>query len=714
MIVANDSTRQDVTIGGALGVNAFTIKASAKAFQILSSNLYSNKLGAMIRELSTNAFDAHVMAGKSDVPFLITLPNSMEPSFKIRDYGTGLSEEQIMSIYTTFFESTKTESNDVVGCLGLGSKSPFGVADSFTITSFYDGTRTVYSAFLDAQGIPSIATFHREDTTEPNGVEIEVAIRSEDFSTFPKEVNRQLNYFTLKPTIEGNSNFAWNPVEEYLYFGSNWKMNKKRDNYAKVVQGQISYPIDTSAMGSKFGEAAAAVRTIFHMPIIFEVPIGAVNIAPSREALTYDEDTINNLLKAAETVLGELPSFVKKTIESAETEWDARLMFYEVMQSIHRSEDLRDRIVEAGILWNGIDVSSTTIFVPKEAIIANNYYNSNRGSLRKESRTLRSNYDYKLGEYTEEKNWTIKVSDRAAFIHIAKDAKSVDGRIKQYIRDNRLYNNDTYIITTDLSIADFEKLLGGPTMLDSSTFDKVRKEPAVKKSEEMVTIQVYTHMWTKMDQWESYDIPKDDIPTLSGVYVNLDRFDVVHNEEKLNNFRSNINSARELKLIDSDTKIYGIRAGNKNLKHNLEYLFDRIQSTTANIDDKELYVFGKSSKFETMFRSYTSQVKELKRHIKEDSPMNIILDGILHNEGHKFSTDTLTFIKKFKVKLTTIDVSDLAEEAQKRYALLPVEIGYSANMKALGVYVDQMDMLHNLTYGIQDPFNLYLQAETQE
>ena len=131
----------DVQVAGAQSTETFTIRASAKAFQILSSNLYSNPLGAVIRELSTNAYDAHVMSDKADEPFVLTLPNSLDPTFRVRDFGPGLSPTEISQVYTTFFESTKTDSNDVVGCLGLGSKSPFGIADSFTINSYQNGTK---------------------------------------------------------------------------------------------------------------------------------------------------------------------------------------------------------------------------------------------------------------------------------------------------------------------------------------------------------------------------------------------------------------------------------------------------------------------------------------------------------------------------------------------------------------------------------------------
>ena len=109
----------------------FRIRNSAKAFSILSSGLYANKIRAIIRELSCNAVDSHVAAGKADVPFEVHLPTALSPWFSIRDFGTGLSHEQVTKIYTTYFESTKTDSNDFIGALGLGSKSPFSYTNNF-------------------------------------------------------------------------------------------------------------------------------------------------------------------------------------------------------------------------------------------------------------------------------------------------------------------------------------------------------------------------------------------------------------------------------------------------------------------------------------------------------------------------------------------------------------------------------------------------------
>ena len=63
MIISDNSV--DVTLSNVGNTGEFKIKNSRKAFQILSSGLYSNKIKAIIRELSTNALDSHRAAGYS-------------------------------------------------------------------------------------------------------------------------------------------------------------------------------------------------------------------------------------------------------------------------------------------------------------------------------------------------------------------------------------------------------------------------------------------------------------------------------------------------------------------------------------------------------------------------------------------------------------------------------------------------------------------------
>jgi len=120
---------------------AFGIVFNAKMAKILSDGLYSDKIQSIIRELSCNAVDSHVEAGKGDEPIEVHLPTVFEPVFYVRDFGVGLDHEQVIKIYTVYGASTKTNSNEFIGQLGLGSKSPFSYVDAFDVTARKEGVK---------------------------------------------------------------------------------------------------------------------------------------------------------------------------------------------------------------------------------------------------------------------------------------------------------------------------------------------------------------------------------------------------------------------------------------------------------------------------------------------------------------------------------------------------------------------------------------------
>ena len=203
-MIINSAPENIAVLGNVSEVGEFRIKNSAKAFAILSSGLYANKIRAIIRELSCNALDSHIAAGNKETPFDMHLPMPLEPYFAIRDYGTGLTHDQVINIYTTYFESTKTNSNDFIGALGLGSKSPFSYTDNFTVTAIRDGIKGIYSAFINEYGVPSVARMADAETDEPNGVEVKFAVDvRNDYSKFSSEAAEVLAYFPVKPNMTG-------------------------------------------------------------------------------------------------------------------------------------------------------------------------------------------------------------------------------------------------------------------------------------------------------------------------------------------------------------------------------------------------------------------------------------------------------------------------------------------------------------------------------
>lgn len=243
-----------VSMSTGVKASQYTIALTGKTFDVLSSMLYKDPHLAIIRELSCNAYDSHVENGCVDKAFDIHLPNQLEPHFSIRDYGTGMSAEQIDSVYTKFFESTKTHSNDVVGALGLGSKSPFSYTSNYTITSWHGGLKLVYSAFKSTDGIPSIALLDVSDSNDPTGLEVNFAVKAMDFEKFTSKVQ---SYFTtwgsIPPTITGGlqGRTTLRHVERD-FGGTDWFVATANGplSTALAIQGNVPYPLQRQTISA--------------------------------------------------------------------------------------------------------------------------------------------------------------------------------------------------------------------------------------------------------------------------------------------------------------------------------------------------------------------------------------------------------------------------------------------------------------------------------
>lgn len=314
------NTVQDQAILSNVGeIGEFRIRNSAKAFNILSSGLYANKIRAIVRELSCNAVDSQVAAGTADRPFDVHLPNSLSPHFSIRDYGTGLSHDQVTSIYTTYFESTKTDSNAFIGALGLGSKSPFSYTDNFTVTAVKGGRKGIYTAFINEAGVPSIALMSETATDEDNGVEVRFAVESQyDFSKFANEARYVYEYFKLRPNVTGNDSFEFkNPAykDENIIPGVHYTGN---GNTSYAIMGNIKYPIDIPNDRQILGE----LSSLLGCGLVMEFDIGDLDFQASREGLSYIPSTIDAIKHKLETLNSQLAVHIKQEAEVFTNLWD--------------------------------------------------------------------------------------------------------------------------------------------------------------------------------------------------------------------------------------------------------------------------------------------------------------------------------------------------------------------------------------------------------
>lgn len=300
-------------------IGEFRIRNSAKAFNILSSGLYANKIRAIIRELSCNAVDSHVAAGRTETPFDVHLPSQLEPWFSIRDYGTGLNHEQVTNIYTTYFESTKTNSNDFIGALGLGSKSPFSYTDNFTVTAIRDGVKGIYTAFINDQGVPSIALMTTEQSDEPSGVEVKFSVNDRwDFSKFHEEARTVYKYFKLRPVISGNSDFEFRDIT-YESKDIIPGVHSTGRGQTVAVMGNIAYPVAVPEANHKdLGDVASLLNCGLEM----HFAIGELDFQASREGLSYIPQTIASIKRKLEALNASLADVLTKEADAIPNLWE--------------------------------------------------------------------------------------------------------------------------------------------------------------------------------------------------------------------------------------------------------------------------------------------------------------------------------------------------------------------------------------------------------
>lgn len=332
----------------------FGILANDKMFSILSSKIYSDKIAAPIRELSCNAYDAHVSVGKRKVPFNVHIPTEDETFFAVEDFGPGMDAYEIEELYTTYGYSSKTTSNKFVGCLGLGSKSPFAYTDSFRIISRKKGKEYHYQCLIE-NGMPKLIKFDEKDTELPSGVRIEFNVNVNDIFTFRWKSTVIFRCFDIRPKT--NIDLY---IEDYPEFKYGISICSSRDTYTNSVwMGNVFYNYNMSSF-SGIPEYENFYQKFKDTKTILQAEIGDIEIAASREAAEMSAKTMKFIAKKhmefADKLLQEMKE--KKSTFKSTFEY---LFAYGHFLHEHQYLDREDFISEVNSF--SIPVDSETEFV---------------------------------------------------------------------------------------------------------------------------------------------------------------------------------------------------------------------------------------------------------------------------------------------------------------------------------------------------------------
>lgn len=333
------------------------------------TDLYSNPRRAVIREYSTNARDSHIDAGQSR-PIEVTLPNSWSPFFKVKDYGLGLSIEDVYKVYSQYGASTKRDSNLVNGMLGLGCKSALTYTSQFTIVSVKDGVKITVVVSRIEDGSAGMEVVDTVATTEPNGVEITVPVKNGDASAFAQE-SRDFYQYWDKGTVlvDGKE-----PESHSLKMVTkNIGMGTGNTDY--IVMGNVAYRVKDKGL---FGSGGAAYR---NFNVVAFVDIGEVAFTPSREDLMYTVQTNDTIERLRKELRDHLHTVVRAEVDAASTHEQA----YRIRKSwIERlGSEAPDRVT-----YRGTVIPDTFTF--KYTLVSQNY---GRGSVNAYTHPLNVSHD---------------------------------------------------------------------------------------------------------------------------------------------------------------------------------------------------------------------------------------------------------------------------------------------------------------------------------
>lgn len=307
-------------VGGVQASASFDIssKDAAHIMGILRDTLYSDKVLAVLREYASNAWDAHRSIGKHELPINVMIPTGNEPTLRIRDFGPGLSRDDVFNVYTQYGASTKRDSDDAVGMLGIGSKSGFAYSDSFTITSWHGGTRSTYVAVLDESEKGAINLLD-EAACDPSetGVEIQIAVKPDDIHEFERTARKLFRHFTPRPEI--NIELPALPEERTVL--TNGVIVPNADAGWIAVMGCVPYRVNLGALDER-----EVSKCLPNLSGTLTFGIGEVNVNASREELKYSTQTKTALVAKFNALVDEYVTHALKELDAGTLDgWQTRL-----------------------------------------------------------------------------------------------------------------------------------------------------------------------------------------------------------------------------------------------------------------------------------------------------------------------------------------------------------------------------------------------------
>lgn len=301
MEVSKAIDSDDYTVVGGGEAMVFGISDSPEFFDVLSRSLYQRPEEAFIRETLCNHSDANIIAGKSDVPVRVTLTDK---SIIFEDNGPGIPHKFIKPIYCVYGNSTKTKDGRQTGGFGLGSKSPFAYSQTFRVTNWHGGTKTIYQATKgseESQGRPDFKPMVSVPT-DRTGLKTEVPLQfSRDLHRLRSLIKMIAYYGGILVDLNGDilPRIEWEKATEGFVVapcqGNEFQLEAISNVYLKY--GQVIYPLPKDSeyesefkyFEQPYKMTAGSYSRYTKLITIIEADPNSIAVQPSRESIAIGE-----------------------------------------------------------------------------------------------------------------------------------------------------------------------------------------------------------------------------------------------------------------------------------------------------------------------------------------------------------------------------------------------------------------------------------------
>jgi hypothetical protein len=241
-----------------------------------------------------------------------------------------MSATTLFSLYTEYFNSTKSLDNDSIGGFGIGAKSPFALSDTFTVTSIHNGLSNTLLAYQD-NGIPTAMIVARDvPTDKPNGTTVSIPVSDESIiRTLRNELRSLFTYWEVQPEVHNYTtkldklpDSSTLRTKSYEYTDTyNYSSSQNKSIIKTLVVGNFAYELPES-LSNKLSSAILSDKDLSqkltnlkkvlfdnarrNIEFTIKTPIGSIELSPSREVIEDTKTNLQYLFDRLSSIVGEL------------------------------------------------------------------------------------------------------------------------------------------------------------------------------------------------------------------------------------------------------------------------------------------------------------------------------------------------------------------------------------------------------------------------